>query len=64
MNQFNDEKKREYKEAFDMFDRDKNGLVNLKELSNILRSLGHELTDQDVDLNDRDKKYRCVSRIF
>jgi Ca2+-binding EF-hand superfamily protein len=58
MNQFNDEKKREYKEAFDMFDRDKNGLVNIKELSNILRSLGHELTDQDmIDLNDRDKKY-------
>ncbi len=37
MNQFNDEKKREYKEAFDMFDRDNNGLVNIKELRNILR---------------------------
>lgn len=59
MNSINDDKKKEYKEVFEMFDRDKNGLVNIKELGNILRSLGHELSEQDVvDINDRDKKYQ------
>jgi calmodulin len=54
-----DEKVLELKEAFEMFDRDKDGLINSKELGNILRSLGHdpseqELTDMimDVDSNE------------
>ena len=43
-----DEKLKEYKESFEMFDRDKNGLINAKELGNILRSLGHEPTEADL----------------
>ena len=43
-----DEKLKEYKESFEMFDRDKNGLINAKELGNILRSHGHEPTESDL----------------
>ena len=39
---------KELKEYFDMFDRDKDNLINEKELGNILRSLGHDPTDQDL----------------
>ena len=45
-----DEKMLELKEAFEMFDRDKDGLINSKELGNILRSLGHD--PSDIELND------------
>jgi calmodulin len=48
-NSFNDEKLKEYKEAFEMFDRDRNGLINGKELGNVLRSLGHEPTEADLN---------------
>lgn len=54
-----DDKIREYKEAFDMFDRDKDGQIDAKELGNVLRSLGHEPNEQelsdmiyDVDSNE------------
>jgi calmodulin len=57
-----DEKIMEFKEAFEMFDRDKDGLINSKELGNILRSLGHDPSEQElsdmiseVDINE-DKK--------
>jgi calmodulin len=40
----------ELKEAFEMFDRDKDGLISSKELGNILRSLGHDPTE--IELND------------
>jgi len=45
-----DEKIGDLKEAFEMFDRDKDGLINAKELGNILRSLGHE--PSEIELND------------
>lgn len=43
-----DEKMSELREAFEMFDRDKDGLINSKELGNILRSLGHEPSEQEL----------------
>ncbi len=42
------EREKELKEYFEMFDRDKDGSINEKELGNILRSLGHDPTDQDL----------------
>jgi Ca2+-binding EF-hand superfamily protein len=57
-----DEKLKEYKESFEMFDRDKNGQINAKELGNILRSLSHEPTESDLNAlieehdGDRDGK--------
>ena len=56
------EREKELKEYFDMFDRDKDGSINEKELGNILRSLGHDPTDQDLTemlnevVNNSDKK--------
>lgn len=41
------EKEQLLKESFDMFDKDKNGLVNAVELGNILRSLGYEIDEQE-----------------
>ncbi len=62
MTDITDEKLREYKEAFEMFDRDKDGLINAKELGSILKSLGHDCNEielnsmvDDVDA-DLDKK--------
>jgi calmodulin len=43
-----DDKMREFKEAFEMFDRDRDGLINSKELGNILRSLGHDPSEQEL----------------
>jgi calmodulin len=50
-----EERIKEYKEAFDMFDRDKDGHINEKELGNILRSLGHDPND----LNLKDFMIEC-----
>ena len=46
--QLQEEKVTECKEVFDLFDKDKDGSINEKELGNILRSLGHDPTDQDL----------------
>jgi len=53
---FTDEKILELKDAFEMFDRDKDGLISNKELGNILRSLGHEPNDVEIAdmINDVD----------
>ena len=48
MEDINISHEKEFKEYFDMFDRDKDNLINEKELGNILRSLGHDPTDQDL----------------
>ena len=57
-----DPKTRELNEAFKMFDRDKDGLINYIELGYVLRSQGFNLTNQeliemiaDVDENEDDK---------
>ncbi len=57
-----DPKTKELKEAFDMFDRDKDGLINYNELGNVLKSQGFNPTNQeliemigDVDENEDDK---------
>jgi len=42
-----EEKAELLKESFDMFDKDKNGLINAIELGNILRSLGYEIDEQE-----------------
>ena len=58
----NDPKTKELKEAFTMFDRDKDGLINYNELGNVLKSQGFNPTNQellemiaDVDENEDDK---------
>lgn len=46
--QYLNEKLNEFKEAFEMFDRDKDGYVNFSEFGNILRSLGFIYSDQEM----------------
>ena len=60
--EMNDPKTKELKEAFTMFDRDKDGLINYNELGNVLKSQGFFPTNQellemiaDVDENGDDK---------
>ena len=57
-----DPKTKELKEAFTMFDRDKDGQINYNELGNVLKSQGFNPTNQellemiaDVDENEDDK---------
>ena len=57
-----DPKTKELKEAFNMFDRDKDGLINYNELGNVLQSQGFNPTNQellemiaDVDENEDEK---------
>ena len=57
-----DPKTKELYEAFTMFDRDKDGLINFNELGNVLKSQGFNPTNQellemieDVDENEDDK---------
>ena len=48
----------EYKEFFDMFDMDKNGLINKSELENVMRGLNlEELDEKDIEdfFNEVDK---------
>ena len=60
--EMNDPKTKELKEAFTIFDRDKDGLINYNELGNVLKSQGFSPTNQellemiaDVDDNEDDK---------
>ncbi|ESN95031.1 hypothetical protein HELRODRAFT_146486, partial [Helobdella robusta] len=38
----------EYKEAFDLFDKNRNGYINTKELGLLLRSLGQNPTENEL----------------
>ena len=38
----------EYKDAFDMFDKDKSGDISAKELASLFRSLGHKMSDNEI----------------
>ena len=39
---------RELRQAFDLFDKDKDGTINLKELTNIMKSLGRDPTEEEI----------------
>ena len=43
-----DEKESEYKELFEMFDKDEDGLIDQNDLGKILRALGQDPSDQDL----------------
>jgi calmodulin len=43
-----EEKSREVKEAFDMFDRDKDTKVNHKEFTNVMKALGYNLLEKEI----------------
>ena len=39
----------ELKQVFKVFNRDKSGSINTKELQNVIKSLGENLTDKQID---------------
>lgn len=48
MEEISDLKIKEYREAFEMFDKDQNGKISLKELKNIMKSLNQEPTEMEL----------------
>ena len=45
---FSEEELAEFKEAFNMFDKDGDGTITVYELGTVMRSLGRECTEQEV----------------
>jgi len=41
-------KLREFREAFDMFDKDRDGSITAKELTNVMKSLNHQTSDLEI----------------
>ncbi|KAL9099572.1 MAG: hypothetical protein Q9163_004952, partial [Psora crenata] len=39
----------ELKAAFDVFDKDGNGSISAEELSSLMKSIGEDLTDEDIE---------------
>lgn len=46
--EISDVKLREYREAFENFDKDHNGSISIKELASMMKSLGQNPTDQEL----------------
>ena len=40
--------RKEYQDAFEMFDKDKDGAITARELGNMMRSIGQNPTDEEV----------------
>ena len=51
----NNSKFQEIKEAFNVFDKDNDGFITIKELATVMRSLGHNPTE--MELQEMIKKY-------
>ena len=41
--------RKEYQDAFEMFDKDKDGAITARELGNMMRSIGQNPTDEEVN---------------
>ena len=54
---FSSEQLEEYREAFDVFDRDSDGKITTNELGVVMRSLGHNLTEDELQemINEGEK---------
>ena len=48
-----EEKRQEYKEAFDMFDSNKTGHITAEEIYNVMRNMGNELPLEENKGYDR-----------
>jgi len=47
--QYTEEQIAEFKEAFSLFDKDGDGTIDADELGTVLRSLGHQPTEEEVE---------------
>jgi Ca2+-binding EF-hand superfamily protein len=48
MNELTDEKQKEVKEAFELYDRDKDNLLNYEELEDVLKCLGYNMDKSHI----------------
>jgi calmodulin len=48
MNPLTKEQIEEFTEAFELFDKDEDGYITTKELGSVLRSLGLNLTEEEI----------------
>jgi calmodulin len=46
--QLSDEQKAEFKQAFDLFDKEGDGTITSKELGFVINCLGHNLSDSEL----------------
>ncbi|KAL5982463.1 putative calcium-binding protein cml13 [Asimina triloba] len=53
-NRLTEQKKKEIKEAFDLFDTDGSGTIDAKELNVAMRALGFEMTEEQIEQMIRD----------
>lgn len=47
--QYTEEQIAEFKEAFALFDRDGDGTIDSDELGTVMRSLGHQPTEEEIE---------------
>ncbi len=59
----------EFKEAFSLFDKDGDGTITTKELGTVMRSLGQNPTEaelqdmiNEVDADGKDDKHNCLKK--
>jgi calmodulin len=43
-----EEKRQEYKEAFDMFDKDGSGMISVEEIYRVMKNMGNEMTRDEI----------------
>lgn len=48
MNKIDSEKMKEYKETFDFFDKDKDGILDINDLRELFKSMGADLSDDAI----------------
>jgi len=49
LEEYTDEQLAEFKEAFSLFDRDGDGTIDADELGTVMRSMGHQPTEEEVE---------------
>lgn len=62
VDQLTEEQITEFKEAFDLFDRDRDGVIASKELGIVMRSLGQNPTEAELKnmIDELDSDHNCV----
>ena len=54
---------RELRQAFDLFDKDKDGVINLRELKEVMKTLGRDPTEEEIK-GKKLSKFHFLKTIF
>ena len=57
--EYTEEQLAEFKEAFSLFDRDGDGTIDADELGTVMRSMGHQPTEEEVEDMIREVRPYC-----